>query len=91
MRHSGSFETWRASAPSGPHQHCEPQPLPPGQRGLAVAVLQAVTSMALGSPLPAPPHASQRPGPELDRVLDRTEAARPEPFATALAGRGRCS
>ena len=44
---------------------------------LAVAVQQAVSSTALGSPWPAPPHASQLPGPELDRVLDLAEAAGP--------------
>ena len=44
---------------------------------LAVAVQQAVSSTALGSPWPAPPHASQPPGPELDRVLDLAEAAGP--------------
>ena len=44
---------------------------------LAVAVQQAVSSTALGSPWPAPPHASQLPGPELDRVLDLAETAGP--------------
>ena len=44
---------------------------------LAVAVQQAVSSTPLGSPWPAPPHASQLPGPELDRVLDLAEAAGP--------------
>ena len=44
---------------------------------LAVALQQAVSSTALGSPWPAPPHASQPPGPELDRVLDLAEAAGP--------------
>ena len=40
---------------------------------LAVAVQQAVSSTALGSPCPA----RQLPGPELDRVLDLAEAAGP--------------
>eukprot|EP00439_Symbiodinium_sp_Y106_P083243 s600_g23.t1 len=44
---------------------------------LAVAVQQVVTSTALGSPWPAPPHASQPQGPELDRVLDLAEAEGP--------------
>ena len=44
---------------------------------LAVAVQQAVTSTALGSPWPAPPRASQPQGPELDRVLDLAEAEGP--------------
>ena len=44
---------------------------------LAVAVQQAVTSTALGSPWPATPHASQPQGPELDRVLDLAEAEGP--------------
>ena len=43
---------------------------------LAVAVPQAVSSTAFGSPWPAPPHASQLLGPELDRVLDLAEAQR---------------
>ena len=34
-------------------------------------------STALGSPWPAPPHASQPQGPELDRVLDLAEAEGP--------------
>ena len=72
------------ASPTG-RRHCEPQPPPPG-RGrwwatLAVAVQQAVSSTALGSPWPAPPHASQLPGPELDRVslLEQGHQLRSQP------------
>ena len=44
---------------------------------LAVVVQQAMTSTALGSPWPAPPHASQRQGPALDQVLDLADTAGP--------------
>ena len=54
-----------------------------GGHAADVAVQQAVTGMVLW---PAPPHASQRPGPELDRALDFAEAVGggAEPVAIAL-------
>ena len=56
---------------------------------LSVSAQQAVTSTALGSPWPAPPHASQQQGPELDRVLDLAYTAGRVACRSA-ATRGSC-
>ena len=47
-------------------------PSPTGPAGTASS-----SHTALGSPWPAPPHASQPQGPELDRVLDLAKAEGP--------------
>ena len=76
-QHRGSSETWRAFAPPALRAAATSAWTRRWWAALAIAVQQAVTSTALGSPWPAPPHASQRQGPALDQVLDLADTAGP--------------